>query len=868
MSVNNGSVDTSDRGSPMTVPQRNRLRTGRTVAAGLILGLSLALTGAAAETIILKDGFVIQGNVRKEVTSINDPATGKTFPIAKDTGLDMVDEGPRVVIFSTHAKQLGEVGKDVKLRPEYKAYTIPGGPRKRNDPLPPVMTPRDREAAEFNAKWRRTITVNVPQGFDKIDQQITYLDPYFCYLWSPTHIWRLAYRTSEMDPVMVRRLLSTHPELIEEPGKPDAEKQIAIAKFMLDVGWLQYARDDLERIKKTFTGGLAKNVQESLDKLAKEIDIATAALVVKEADLALSSGRYRYGSELLAAFPDKIAEPKQTDDATKLMAELKSSRERYDSGRRLLRTLLDGLTGKGKANPLLATGGGAAMAAFPSKELPAALSPLVAAGEDVYAELHPDSAQRLEFFVNLAGQVEREVKQGRDPSKRPEELLATAISGWVKGKNGATTDPAIAMRLWAARETVLSFQRADTMNAQSEVLATYKKTNPIKIDELAQVISLLPPAEPENLLFRTGTQVLAKDGTPTGIYKRKTGATTIEAAGIPYYVKLPPEYHHGRAYPVVIALTDAKTDPKNMLALIGSEADRNGYIMIAPEWGNQFGNVQSWQWKGEEHEYVTAVLRDTIRHFCVDNDRVFLMGVADGGNMAMDIGASHPDLFAGVLAVGPTPRWQNMFDWYWKNAQKLPFYVVTGEMSGLSVLNTRRIYEQWTRYGFPGLMVVYKGRGIEWFTAEPPIMFDWMSRKTRVGGAAVLKLNTEARFRWATMRNTDNRFYWLGVEKIADRNLIENSKGGTHIPADIDGDIGGNNIINIHSRGITRISVWLGQEMIDWTKPVGVNINGTSARGWRAKVLEPDIDVLLKDYRERGDRRMLYLQRLEFDAIP
>ncbi len=76
-----------------------------------------------------------------------------------------------------------------------------------------------------------------------------------------------------------------------------------------------------------------------------------------------------------------------------------------------------------------------------------------------------------------------------------------------------------------------------------------------------------------------------------------------------------------------------------------------------------------------------------------------------------------------------------------------------------------------------------------------------------------------------------------------------------------------NNIINIHSRGITRISVWLGQEMIDWTKPVGVNINGTSARGWRAKVLEPDIDVLLKDYRERGDRRMLYLQRLEFDAI-
>jgi len=840
----------------------------RAAPLGLILGLSVALTAAAAETVILKDGFVIQGNIRKEVTSINDPATGKTFPLVKDNGLDMIDEGPKVVIYSSHSKQLGEVSKDVKLRPDYKAYQMPGGPRKRNDPLPPVMTPRDREAAEFNASWRRTITVNVPLGFDKIDQQITYLDPYFCYVWSPTHIWRLAYRTSEMDPMMVRKLLSTHAELKQEPGKPDAAKQLAIAKFMLDAGWLQYARDDLERIRKSFTGTLNKMEQETFDKLAKEIDVVTAGLVIKEADLALASGRYRYGSDLLAAFPDKTAEPKQTDDATKLMAELKVTRERYETGRRLLRSLLDGLTGKSKANPYLATGGGAVIVAFPAKELVAPTSTLVAAAEDVYAELHPDSASRLEFFVNLASQVEREKLQGRDASKRPEELLATAISGWVKGKNGATPDPEIALRLWAARETVLSFQRADTLNAQTVILDAFKKSKPIKIDELGQVISLLPPASPEDLLFRTGTQVIAKDGTPTGIYKRKTGVTSVEASGVPYYVKLPPEYHHGRAYPVVIALTDAQTDPKNMLARIGLEADRNGYIMIAPEWGNQFGNTQSWQWRGEDHEYVTAVLRDAIKHFCIDNDRVFLMGVGDGGNMAMDIGASHPDLFAGVLAMGPTPKWVGMFDYYWHNAQKLPFYVVTGEMTGVSILNLRQIYEKWMRFGFSGLMVVYKGRGIEWYSAETPIMFDWMSRKKRVNGTATLQLDVGARFGWWTMRTTDNRFYWIGADKIADVNLIDRSKTGKAYPAEINGDIGGNNVINLTSRGVTRMSVWLSQEMIDWTKPVAVNINRASARGWKTRIIEPDIDILLKDYRERGDRRMLYLQRLEFDAIP
>jgi pimeloyl-ACP methyl ester carboxylesterase len=833
------------------------------LASAIVLGM----TGNAAETVILKDGFVIQGNVRKEVTSINDPATGKTFPVAKDTGLDMIDEGPKVVIFSTHAKQVGEIGADIKLRPEYKSYTMPGGGRKRNDPLPTVMSPRDREAAEFNATWRRTITVNVPLGFDRIEQQITYLDPYFCYLWSPTHIWRLAYRTSEMDPRMVRKLLSTHPSLVEEPGKPDAAKRLAVGKFMLDVGWIAYAREDLETVRKMYPGEMPKEVKESFDKLAREIDIASASLVVKEGEFALNSGRYGYCADVLAAFPEKLAEPRQIDDVTKIMAQLKATRERYDSGRRLLRSLLDRLNGTDRAGGLLAATGTAAIASAPRRPVPAQLAPLVAAAEEVYSEVHPDSAHRLEFFVNLAGQVEREIEQGRDPSKRPEELLATAISGWAKGKNGATPDPETALRLWVAREAVLGFQRAQTLNDQNAVLAAYKKGKPIKIDELAQVISLLPPAEPEDLLFRSGTPVIGP-GIPQGVYKRKTGPTNLEAGGINYFVKLPPEYHHGRAYPVIIAVSDPRIDATQMIASLSHEADRHGYILLSPEWGNQFGKNRAWEWKGQDHEYVTAILRDAVKHFCIDNDRVFLMGAADGGNMVMDVGASHPDLFAGVLAVGPVPKWINMFDWYWKNAQKLPFYCVTGEMSGTSATNLRAIYEKWMRYGFPGLLVVYKGRGIEWYSAEVPVMFDWMGRKKRVNGTAVLQLANEARFRYATMRATDNRFYWLGVEKVADRNLIENSKGGTHIPADIEGDIGGNNVINIQCRGISKLSVWLSQEMIDWTKPVGVNINGSVARGWRAKVLEPDIDVLLKDYRDRGDRRMLYLQRLEFDAIP
>jgi hypothetical protein len=74
----------------------------------LFVGLTLA--AASAEVVILKDGFVIQGSERKETTVITDPATGKQIPVIKDNGFDLVDEGPKWVIFSAHATRKSEQG--------------------------------------------------------------------------------------------------------------------------------------------------------------------------------------------------------------------------------------------------------------------------------------------------------------------------------------------------------------------------------------------------------------------------------------------------------------------------------------------------------------------------------------------------------------------------------------------------------------------------------------------------------------------------------------------------------------------------------------------------------------------------------------
>jgi predicted esterase len=831
------------------------------LAAAVLCGCALA--APSADVVILKDGFAVQGKSIKEMESIFDKASGQTIRIVKGTGQEMIDEGAKVTIFSSHFKRPDAAPSDVKIRPDMKGYMMPFPGQKSGHQLPSLAS--TIKTSDFNDKWVRTISVKVPEtrAPEEIEQQITYMDPYYIRLISPTHYWRLTYRTNEWDPKLIRKLLLMHPEIAEPDGKPDPIKRVALAKFMLDAGWLQVAKDEVDRLDRDFKGEMKKDAKEQYEKLKREIDEATAELVARESELALAAGRYKYTGELLAAFPEKLATAVQKGRVAKVAAELKTNLERYDTGRRLLRAVTEGVTGRRAVNPLIGLAGGLATASWqPRKDVPTESLELAAAAEQVSAELHPDSALRVETFVTLAAQAERERMYGREPTKKPAELLAAAVSGWAKGRNGATPNPGDALKLWRARELVLTYQRAETLNDRNDLVGQFKRTPGVPVDELAQMISLLPPADPEDLENRTGRPVKVR-GQDVGVYRRTTLPAPGFAGGLDYLVRPPSEYHHGRAYPVLVVLTHTGIGPDDIIGPLLTEADKNGYVLVVPEWTGEF-NKTGWGWKGEDHVWVTAALRDAVRHFTVDNDRVFLMGVGEGGNMAMDVGASHPDLFAGVIPMCPLPNWTGLFVEYWKNAQKLPFYVVSGEMDPTGAKLLRLLYERWTRYGYPSLWSVYKGRGVEWFASEVPTLFDWMNRKTRATPAATLKdVNPLGRQDWQIMRQTDNRFYWVQADSVH-----PGRNGGVIVPATISGDLQGNKL-RLSCKKVGHVTVWLTPDLIDFTKPVQVTINSVIPNGYprQGKVVEPSLEVLLEDYHARGDRRMLFLNKLEFPVL-
>ena len=815
------------------------------------------------EVVILKDGFIIQGSARKEITTVVDKASGQIVPIVKDTGFDLVDEGPKVVVFSEHVRQKGAIAPRAKLRPKYRAFRQEFVGRVSSYPLPAGMGLL--EAPEFNDQWRRRIKVRTPISFEHIDQQITYMDPHFIYIVSPTHLWRLAYRTSEWDPQVVRKLLSMHPELAEKSGRPEASKRIALARFMLEAGWLAIALEDIAAIRKAFPQGVPAEDKEAFEELVRDANTAMADLVLKEAEAALTAARYDYLLELGSAFPADKAQPAQIERFTALLAQGKTLREQYQKARAALRRLLDEFTGLHQARACHAVAGGAALLFWPRKAVPADQAELLEAGEAVYNELHPDLVERIDTFLTLFAQTQRELQQGRDPTHKPQELLAAAISGWIKGRNGATPNPQTALRLWQARLFVLAYQRSPDLNMRRELLARYQQSQPLPPEEIAQIIMLLPPAEPENLLFRHGEPLSTPPGLPAGIYRRFTPSTTDFPRGIPYLLRLPPEYHHGRPWPVLIVLTHTTVPAAEALASVVREADRHGYILLAPDWTNAFGS--GWRWQGEDHALVLDVLRDAIRHFCIDNDRVYLLGYAEGANMALDVGLSHPDLFAALAAFSPRPKWTNFLSEYWTNAQKLPCYIVTGEFSGDSLQQTRRLFEKWMPRGFPALLHVYKGRGLELYPVEIPTLFDWFQRKRRVSGTATLALGPIARPPWTTMRLSDNRFYWLGAEQIDSRRLIDNLPPGRLIvPATLQGDILGDNLVTLRTLGIQRLTLYFTRDLIDWNKPVRITINGSAPMGYRPRLLSPHLETLLEDYRQRGDRRNPVLAKIEVEA--
>jgi pimeloyl-ACP methyl ester carboxylesterase len=801
----------------------------------VLVGSLLLASPSLAHLIILKDGFILQGEVKQPGTRIDG------IPVSE--GTFVLDAGARRIFFP-HTRVEDVVPESnpyadlVTL--ETKVLRLQAQPV---DSLEHVVG-----VTPFDPKWRRVFRYQVPDSarVQGAKQQLALLNPLFARIDAIGLNWDSYYLTSEFDPATVRDLLASHPALQQKGDASDAGKRFRIYRFFVQAGWYDMADEELTEIGKKFSAE-----KERVDASRASLHQLRVKKHLEDMERGYQTGRHAWVQQQLAEFPRRDVD----EQALTTIGALKSRYEEANECLKQWRHWLEKLPAQIKEPDEKKLFDDAVAVILKEIRLDDCLPP--PPGEGRYLSYRQGKVLRLDAFGSMAAQVERDQKQGRTPTNSPSELLALAVSGWLLGKDAAETSVANAQKLWQARQFVLKFQNTADDTARMQLMRDYQavQSRALSPDEMAQLITLLPPPQSEADLSSEPVEL-------------QTRLPWTPRRNVTYLLQLPPEYHHGRSCPVLIALAQAGEQPRLMLERCSDLAAKFGYILVVPDWKHQ---GTAYEYTAAEHLAVTDVLLDLRRRFQVDSDRVFLLGFGEGASMAFDVGLSHPDLFAGVIPVCPGFRFfvQN----YWRNGQYLPFYVVVGDQA--RELNKKlfdMFKKQWVPRGFPWLLVQYKGRGLEWFQGELPFIFDWMEHKRdrnrraravpelgKVAGAASLSLEFQS------MRKTDNHFYWLSSDGIVEKSVNDPANWNVNIyPASFQGNVYlEQNSINVTVHNLKQLTVWLGRDMIDFTKPVSINVNGVNR--WMNKRVDLSLPALLEDFYTRADRQRLFFAKVDIN---
>ena len=425
--------------------------------------------------------------------------------------------------------------------------------------------------------------------------------------------------------------------------------------------------------------------------------------------------------------------------------------------------------------------------------------------------------------------------------------LAMALSGWLMGAEYSIQNLPEALSLLEGRLLVIDFLATDEdeIDARRDLVDRLIKLEGMSANRVAAIVRNV--SSPSPIAVTVGT---------TGAIGRFQIPATEDSAGAIGFV--PPEYHESRQYPLVIAFPGEFSTPENYLGWWQSQAEQSGTIIVVPQLSAD--GAIDYGASAAEHSRFLNFLRKLKLGLRIDDDRVFVAGHGIGGEIAMDMVTSHPDLFAGIVSICGLGR--KHLQWTVWNAVNVPWYVVVGDGQGgwyerAGILLTKLMKRSDESGQFCDAMIVkYLNRGPEGYLEEADDVFAWMDvhRRDRFPEKIYADI----------LRSTDLSWSWVQLDSIPSQFTKLDAPGrpgddGFH-PARlkarrtskyfaVDGVLG------------KGCSVLLSPEMpnFDIQQPYIIS-NGTE----RVTVnYDPDIRVLLEQVRRTGDRSRLWFMKVE-----
>ena len=126
-----------------------------------------------------------------------------------------------------------------------------------------------------------------------------------------------------------------------------------------------------------------------------------------------------------------------------------------------------------------------------------------------------------------------------------------------------------------------------------------------------------------------------------------------------------PSTYAGEPMPLVVMLHGCKQDPADFATgtRMNQFAEREGFLVAYPAQTARHNGSNCWNWfeaaqqhrGGEEPSLIAGIVGEIRNSHAIDGGRIFVAGLSAGAAMAVILGATHPELFAGVGAHSGLP---------------------------------------------------------------------------------------------------------------------------------------------------------------------------------------------------------------------
>ena len=762
---------------------------------------------AAQSRVVMKDGRLYIGGVFPTATVLETPNPKKerdSSPIKSEKIVVLDDELRRIYVPKGNILDLTPDESGTAL----EVFKIPQ--RVCNDPSKRVgILGYYRATSEFDEFGRRTILASG----QTIVQGITEIAPTYVRVQGLTHNV-----DSRLSPHSIPR--KTLSALVKKRIDPTVlDDRLRVYQFYVQATLYEQAAEELQEIIDDFQNDEANDAR--LDVALRLIKQLAAQRLINELELRRAAGQHRKVKELLDSFEADRVSPEKIQAIRRMSRQYEDEEKRRAHIVERVQTLADQVE---------------------DADLKKTFAPLVV---EIVKELNVNTLSRFAAFEQAEN----------DGSLTDGEKLSIALSGWLVGNVASDKRLELTASIYRvrqlARRYLLENRPAQRLALWDEIRAEEAST-PELVSRI--LLTMKPPKSPPSSSRETPYQY------ELSVPSFQDGKT------FSYWVQLPPEYDPNRKYPTIITLHGERSSPEQQLnwwcgpwvektTAQGKkvrerygQATRFGYIVVAPRWTEP---GLGYDFSATSCAAVLYTMRDAMRRFSIDSDRVFLSGFLAGGDAAWDLALAHPDLWAGVAPICGSATFLTKI--VRVNGEFVPLYAIGGELDGgklaASQVTLDRGMDLTTR-PFDMTYVQYKGRGVEPFSEETTRVFEWMRTRTR------RFFVPEERVVYST-RPWNNFFWNVELFDFPSKTMIDPlfppKLGHDYNPAQTQTFRIAGNKLRIQTSA-DRGVVFLSPEQLDFNRRMEVVFNGRKLTPQNGRVPASSL-VMLEDARTRCDRQ-------------